>query len=55
MTDRIGNFEEIEPYFDVWRKLQLQKGVLAVIAIEHDGISKQVPPIRKGTNGRALV
>lgn len=55
LTDRIGNFEEIEPYFDVWRKLELQKGILAVIEIEHDGVSEKVSPIRKGTDGRALV
>jgi len=55
LTDRVGNFAEIEPYFNVWKNLQLSKGLLAVIEIEHDELSENVPPIRKGTDGRALV
>jgi hypothetical protein len=54
LTDRVGNFAEIEPYFAIWRNLQIHDGVLAVIEIEHDAISSDVPPIRKGTDGRAL-
>lgn len=54
LTDRIGNFKEIEPYFPVWRNLKIEQGILAVIEIEHDHLSKEVPPIRKGTDGRAL-
>jgi hypothetical protein len=54
LTDRIGNYAEIEPYFPVWKNLQIQEGVLAVIEIEHDALSVDVPPIRKGTDGRAL-
>ena len=54
LTDRIGNYAEIEPYFPVWKNLKIQEGVLAVIEIEHDSLSTDVPPIRKGTDGRAL-
>ena len=54
LTDRIGNFAEIEPYFNVWKNLKISKGLLAVIEIEHDDLSEDVPPIRKGTDGRAL-
>jgi hypothetical protein len=54
LTDRIGNYAEIEPYFTVWKNLQIQEGVLAVIEIEHDALSTDVPLIRKGTDGRAL-
>ncbi len=54
LTDRVGNFAEIEPYFPIWRNLQIHDGVLAVIEIEHDAISSDIPPIRKGTDGRAL-
>jgi len=54
LTDRVGNFAEIEPYFPIWRNLQIHDGVLAVIEIEHDAISSDVPLIRKGTDGRAL-
>ncbi|MCK5350075.1 MAG: restriction endonuclease [Desulfobacula sp.] len=54
LTDRIGNFAEIEPYFNVWKNLKISNGLLAVIEIEHDDLSEDVPPIRKGTDGRAL-
>ena len=54
LTDRVGNFRELEPYFPVWRALKIDEGLLSVIAIEHDGVSKDVPRIPKGTDGRAL-
>jgi hypothetical protein len=54
LTDRIGNYSEIEPYFPMWRSLSVKEGVLAVIEIEHDALSTDTPPIRKGTDGRAL-
>ncbi len=54
LTDRIGNFLEIEPYFPLWRSITVKQGVLAVIEIEHDGTSENVPRIIKGTDGRAL-
>jgi hypothetical protein len=55
LTDRIGNFPELEPYFPLWRSLRIDEGLLEIIAIEHDAVSKSVPRIPKGTNGRALV
>jgi hypothetical protein len=55
LTDRVGNFAEIEPYFPMWRSLPVENGILAVIEIEHDRISKSVKRIKKGTDGRALV
>ncbi len=54
LTDRVGNFPEIEPYFPMWRALSIDEGLLIVIAIEHDAVSKSVPRIPKGTDGRAL-
>jgi hypothetical protein len=54
LTDRVGNYEEIEPYFPLWRSLVVTEGVLVVIGIEHDGVSRDVPRILKGTDGRAL-
>jgi hypothetical protein len=53
LTDRVGNFEEIQPYFPLWRKAPAT-GYLAVIAVEHDSESGEVPRIGKGTDGRAL-
>lgn len=55
LTDRIGNYEELEPYFDVWRSIRLEEGFLAIFAIEHDRLDPNVPTITKGTDGRALV
>jgi len=54
LTDRVGNFEELEPYFDLWKALRCDEGLLAIMAVEHDDVSKDVPRIPKGTNGRAL-
>jgi len=54
LTDRVGNYSEIEPYFPLWKSLVVKNGYLAVIAIEHDAVSKKVPRIPKGTDGRAL-
>jgi hypothetical protein len=54
LTDRVGNFAEIEPYFGLWKALQVEAGLLLVIAIEHDAVSRSVPRIPKGTDGRAL-
>jgi len=54
LTDRVGNLQELEPYFPLWKALKCEEGLLAVIAIEHDAVSKKVPKIKKGTAGRAL-
>jgi hypothetical protein len=53
LTDRVGNYEELEPYFSVWDRPDVQ-GVLLVIAVQHDELRNNVPRIRKGTDGRAL-
>ena len=55
ITDRIGNFPEIEPYFPIYRDVTVKDGVLAVVEVEHDALSHDVPRIEKGTDGRALV
>ena len=55
LTDRIGNYEELEPYFDVWRAVRIEEGFLAIFVIEHDQTDNSVPRITKGTDGRALV
>lgn len=55
LTDRVGNYEELERFFPVWRAVQWKEGALAVMAIEHDGEDIQSPRIEKGTDGRALL
>lgn len=55
LTDRIGNFEELSPYFPIWKSIPITEGLLAVLAVEQDEVSKTVQRFHKGTNGRALV
>jgi hypothetical protein len=54
LTDRIGNFDELAPYLDLWRSIPCDSGVLELVVIEHDATSTDVPRIPKGTSGRAL-
>ena len=57
LTGRVGNVEELSPYFEVYRKIMVERGVLKVMTVEHDATSTDpsvVPKIRKGTDGRAL-
>jgi hypothetical protein len=54
LTDRIGNYSELEPYLDLWRSIPCRSGVLQIVVIEHDATSLKVRRIPKGTSGRAL-
>ena len=54
LTDRVGNYSELEPYFPLWRATPCENGVLEIMVIEHDGESLRVPRIPKGTDGRAM-
>ncbi len=54
LTDRIGNYEELEPYFNFWlNSIASYPGVIVILGFEHDEISVDVPRIPKGTDGRA--
>jgi hypothetical protein len=55
LTDRVGNFQELEPYLAFWRSVPCTSGVLEIIVVEQDGESLDVPKIPKGTDGRALI
>jgi hypothetical protein len=55
LTDRIGNYRELEPYFPLWRAVRADNAFLGVIEVEHDRTSMKVPRISKGTDGRALI
>lgn len=55
LTDRVGNFEELSRFFAVWEAHVWDRGAIAVIPVEHDGESVDVPRIAKGTDGRALL
>lgn len=54
-TDRIGNFEEIEPYFPIWQTWPSLEGILGIFVIEHDGTDDTIPVIKKLTSGHALL
>lgn len=53
LTDRIGNYRELRPYFVIWESLahEVENGVIEVVVVEHEGESESVPPIGKGTDG----
>lgn len=53
LTDRIGCYDEIEPYFGFWAKYPCESGLLLIMAFEHDDVSLDVPPIPKGKDGNA--
>lgn len=54
LTDRVGNFDELQPYIDLWKALKITDGILEIIVVEQDNESLDVPRIPKGTDGRAL-
>jgi hypothetical protein len=54
LTDRVGNFDELAPYLDLWKSIPCKSGVLELVVIEHDATSTSVPRIPKITAGRAL-
>jgi hypothetical protein len=54
LTDRVGNFEEISPYFEYWSKYPAQAGVLRIYGVSYDVLDDEVPYIPKGRDGRAL-
>jgi hypothetical protein len=53
LTDRIGNYEEIEPYFPLYQNLSIKKGVLGIIGVDCDEMSDDTPLIPKGKDGNA--
>lgn len=51
LTQRIGNFRELAPYFPVYRNLRTTRGILAVFAVSYDQTSRSVALIPKGLDG----
>lgn len=54
LTQRIGNYKELAPYFPVYRHLKGVEGLLAVFAVSHDQTSEEVALIPKGMDGHSL-
>lgn len=57
LTDRVGNSQELMPYHPLWRIWGQHRefAYLAIVTVEHDLASLDVPKILKGTDGRALI
>lgn len=57
LTDRIGNDKELRRYYKLWEEFEFDNPChyMGVVVIEHDDLSTDVPLIRKGTDGRALI
>jgi hypothetical protein len=53
LTDRIGNYRELEPYLKLWKSVPCKTGVLEIVVIEQDAESNDVRLIPKGTDGRS--
>lgn len=54
LTQRIGNYKELSPYFPVYRHLHAINGLLAVFAVTFDQTSDRVALIPKGMDGLSL-
>ncbi len=54
LTDRIGNYKELQPYLKLWRSVPCKSGILEIVVIEQDAESFDVPRIPKTTAGRAV-
>jgi hypothetical protein len=55
LTERIGSFEELSPYFRFWARYPVPNGVLRIYGVRHDGLDDSVPHIPKRESGRAMV
>lgn len=53
LTDRIGNYEEISPYFIMYQNLKIDNGLLGIISVDYDILSESSPLIPKGQDGNA--
>jgi hypothetical protein len=55
LTERIGNYQELEPYLSLYTDLEVDHGYFGVAVVEHDAVDPGVEKIAKGTDGWALV
>jgi Restriction endonuclease BamHI len=53
LTDRIGNYRELEPYLKLWKSVPCKSGVVEIVVIEQDAESMKVSPIPKTAAGRS--
>lgn len=53
LTERVGNFEELAPYFELWSRYPVPNGALRIYGVAHDNLDPTAPYIPKRTDGRA--
>jgi len=53
LTDRIGNYEELAPYFPLYENVSVDSGIIGVISVDYDDVSKDSSLIPKGKDGYA--
>jgi hypothetical protein len=53
LTDRIGNYEELMPYFVLYNNLNVANGIIGVVSVEYDFISTEVERIPIGRDGNS--
>ncbi len=55
LTDRVGNIREMEPYLDIYKRIQIpEKSCIMIIVVEHDKLDPKAPPIPKGLDGMSI-
>lgn len=55
LTDRVGNITEMNPYLEVYKRIELPKNTcILIIVVEHDAIDPKAKPIPKGKDGMSL-
>lgn len=55
LTQRIGNYRELAPYFPVYRHLKAVQGLISVFAVTFDQTSSKAALIPKGMDGNSLM
>lgn len=55
LTDRVGNISEMNPYLNVYKRIELpKKSCVIIIVVEHDKLDPEAPPIPKGLDGMSI-
>lgn len=56
LTDRVGNITEMNPYLDIYKRIELpHNSCMAIIVVEQDELNTKAAPIPKGLDGMSLL
>jgi hypothetical protein len=53
LTDRVGNFQELAPYFPFWSAIACPHGVFEIVSFTHDLEDSNIKLLAKGNDGNA--